>query len=140
MLEFLLLTLALADLPIHCTYKQLLGEWDFFLDLETFAASLDNPKTYCGHSQPGKTLSLEKDQEFKFENEFMISVVFEEPNYAYSPEYGTGTCKEAHTNQIVAGQQSAGTEEAILKIYRIGVAFMLTKRLRKSLWIQTCQK
>ncbi|OMJ73006.1 hypothetical protein SteCoe_28410 [Stentor coeruleus] len=91
MLEFLLITLALADLPIHCTYKQLLGEWDFFLDSETFEASLDNPKTYCGHGRPGNKLSLEKDQQFQFEKEFITSVVFEEPNYAYSLEYGAGT-------------------------------------------------
>jgi cathepsin C len=91
MLLFLILTAALADLPIHCTFKQLLGEWEFVLNLDTFEASLDNPKTYCGHGQPGKVLNLDKDEEFHFEKSFRASVMFEEPNYAYSPEYGAGT-------------------------------------------------
>ena len=85
-----LFIIALADLPVHCTYKQLLGDWEFFLNLKTFEATLDNKETFCGHGQPDHVLNLDKNEDFSFGSEFKLFVSFEEPNHAYSDEFGAG--------------------------------------------------
>jgi len=45
-LSFLLAAIAVADLPVHCTRSQVLGEWSLFLG----TPSAD--RTSCGHKRP----------------------------------------------------------------------------------------
>ena len=84
------MTLVIADLPVHCTYEQFLGEWEFSLDLSTFKADLQSSLTYCGHGQPNRVMSFVQDEKFSFKKTEKVSIQIEEPNYAYSSEYGTG--------------------------------------------------
>jgi cathepsin C len=91
MFYLLLLNLALGDLPAHCTYKPVLGDWEFVLNLDTFEASLDNPETFCGHGRPDRVSEYSEDTAFSFINSKTVSVTLESPDYAYSDEYGKGT-------------------------------------------------
>lgn len=82
---------AYGDLPVHCMYTQILGEWRFTLNTETFTASLHDYKTTCGHGQPDRVLNIDPRDEFEFEHSREITVTLSEPNKAHSPDYGHGT-------------------------------------------------
>jgi hypothetical protein len=41
----ILVSVAVADLPVHCVYRQILGTWIFQLDKDTFTADLHGEKT-----------------------------------------------------------------------------------------------
>ena len=90
-IALLLVGTAFADLPVHCTYSKIIGEWKFTLDTETFTASIHDAKTTCGHGQPDKVLKIEPGTQFEFSNSKEITVTLSEPNIAQSPEYGQGT-------------------------------------------------
>ena len=85
------LILAHADLPIHCTYKDILGTWIFTLNSDTFDLDLFDEKTHCGHTQPNTVQTFEEDEDFSFEESFEVTVDLEQPNLASSSEYGEGT-------------------------------------------------
>ena len=93
MLQLVALFLAVAaDLPVHCLYKQVLGDWTFELEGNTFTADLHNEKTYCGHGQPDQVQHLPNvDFMFQIEKPEYISVRLSEPNLASSPQLGSGT-------------------------------------------------
>lgn len=81
---------SLADLPVHCTYKEIVGEWVFTLDRATFEADLHKERTYCGHGQPDEVLTIHIDEEFSFKESYDAKVTLSEPNIASSAEYGEG--------------------------------------------------
>lgn len=87
----LLLSLALADLPVNCNYKQVLGSWYFHLDTSTFTADLSDPATTCGHGQPGQVRPLELGEKLQFTQESVYSVLLEEPDIVSSEIWGAGT-------------------------------------------------
>ena len=80
-----------ADLPVHCTYSSLIGNWTFTLDSSTFTADLDKVKTTCGHGQPGKVQDFESTHKFSFSKSTQVTLSLETPNVAHSEEYGEGT-------------------------------------------------
>jgi hypothetical protein len=88
----ILFAIAFADLPVHCLYKQILGDWTFRVDDSTFSAGLHDSETFCGHSQPDAVLSLPgPDFMYTFENYEDHLVTLSEPNRASSPTLGHGT-------------------------------------------------
>lgn len=89
MLIFIVFSLALADLPVHCTFKQILGDWTFTLSQDTFSAYLDDSLTYCGHGQPDHILDLKSS--FYFPNSYDHTVTLQEPNIAISSSLGRGS-------------------------------------------------
>ena len=87
----LLLSLTLADLPVNCNYKQVLGRWNFHLDLTTFTADLSDPITTCGHGQPDEVRPLPLGAQLQFSNESVHWVLLEEPDQVESELWGSGT-------------------------------------------------
>ena len=80
-----------GDLPVHCTYKQIEGNWVFTLNSETFKPSLQDSQTYCGHGQPDQVLNIKPSKVFSFEKPLEEEVTLSEPNTATSSTYGKGT-------------------------------------------------
>lgn len=80
-----------ADLPVHCTYSSLIGNWTFTLDSSTFTADLDKIKSTCGHGQPGKVQDFDSTHKFSFPESTQVTLSLETPNVVHSEEYGEGT-------------------------------------------------
>lgn len=85
-----LLILTFADLPVNCNYQQVLGNWSFHLNTQTFIADLSDPVTTCGHGQPDQVRPLALGEKLQFSQETVYSVRLEEPNIASSELWGTG--------------------------------------------------
>lgn len=43
-----------SDLPIHCVRSDIEGTWEFFLDSKSFAPSIKDEQTTCGHGFPNR--------------------------------------------------------------------------------------
>lgn len=56
-----LLGLVLADLPIHCSHKQVIGTWEF-----TLTAGGHTNQEYCGYKHPDANANHFKDQQYSF--------------------------------------------------------------------------
>ena len=90
-----------ADLPVHCTYEDVVGEWKVFMDLDLFEAGLDEPRTYCERGQPGQILDYSKDTVFQFE-EFESDVFsFNLPNGVVSERFGEGNWTMVYDEGII---------------------------------------
>eukprot|EP00359_Climacostomum_virens_P003150 CAMPEP_0204917340 /NCGR_PEP_ID=MMETSP1397-20131031/14927_1 /ASSEMBLY_ACC=CAM_ASM_000891 /TAXON_ID=49980 /ORGANISM="Climacostomum Climacostomum virens, Strain Stock W-24" /LENGTH=525 /DNA_ID=CAMNT_0052090137 /DNA_START=604 /DNA_END=2179 /DNA_ORIENTATION=+ len=103
----LLATSVLADLPVHCTWTQVVGDWTFTLDKQTFTADLSNPLTFCGHGQPDKVQKIAPETKLHFDREDQVEVSFSEPNIAKSSRYGEGTWTMVYDEGILVEFPSA---------------------------------
>jgi cathepsin C len=65
---FLLIQIALCDLPVHCKKEQIEGIWTFRISKERFEPSLNNHKTTCGHSFPDKISTEVGDKDIEIES------------------------------------------------------------------------
>ena len=88
---FIVWLLAAADVPVHCVYEDLLGDWQVWMDLDTFEVQLDDRRTYCDRSIPGKVVNYSKSSRFEFEKYSKEVIRFSLPNKAYSGRFGEGT-------------------------------------------------
>jgi C1A family cysteine protease len=65
-----------ADLQVHCVMEDIVGQWMFRIERESFNPSLDNPKTTCGHGIPNSVEVPVGNQDFSFNDyaDFQIEV------------------------------------------------------------------
>lgn len=87
---FIVFSTGLADLPVHCTYKEFLGKWKFTIDLNEFKASLNDPRTFCDRGQPGSISEYSKSIKFEFKDYHSEIFTFSSPNKAFSEQFGEG--------------------------------------------------
>ena len=54
LLTFGILGLAYADLPIHCTRSQVIGEWSFHIKNEMYPTDIRDKRVACGNGFPNQ--------------------------------------------------------------------------------------
>lgn len=96
-----------ADLPVHCTWPQVIGDWTFTIDKHTFTADLSDPETYCGHGQPDQVQKLAPGTRLHFDRDTEEDVTFSEPNIAKSTRYGEGTWTMVYDEGLLVEFSSA---------------------------------
>ena len=65
-LVIFLFSIIKCDIPAACLKNQIMGEWIFRINRESFQPSLDNPKTSCGHGFPDKIDKTIGDIDYSF--------------------------------------------------------------------------
>lgn len=87
----LILGIVTGDVPVHCVFEDLVGDWQVWMDLDTFRVELDDKRTFCDRSLPGKVINYSKNYKFEFSNFSKDLITFSLPNKAYSESLGEGT-------------------------------------------------
>lgn len=85
-----LISLAAADIPVNCNYRQVLGSWTFHINPDTFTALLHDPRSTCGHGQPDQVAPVLLGESYSFPSEWLTSITLSEPNTALSDAWGSG--------------------------------------------------
>jgi len=83
--------LAAADIPVNCNYREVLGNWRFYVSGDTHQGSLYNPETSCGHGQPDRIAPILEGESWSLPDETAVEVRLEEPNRARSGTWGLGS-------------------------------------------------